>query len=172
MTGLARADLMHLPVVRLSAAERAEIQALGCLPQPACSPADWAVMVKVDRHVVTHMGILYRVIRVGKRRMLVGGFTPVTTLENWRGRGYARASIQSASDFIRTMLAAPFALTICPPDAAAFYEHLGWQIHDEPITADLAGRSTIMHGRVAATLDCQPNIVWPTGSIDLDGAPW
>jgi GNAT superfamily N-acetyltransferase len=172
MTVLARADLMHLPVVRLSAAERAEIQALGCHPQPAWSPADWAVMVKVDRHVVTYMGILYRVIRVGETRMVVGGFTQVITLEDWRGRGYARASLESASDFVRTMLAAPFALVICPPVATTFYEHLGWQVHDAPITAELSGRSTIMHGQVAATLHCQPGAVWPTGPIDLCGAPW
>jgi GNAT superfamily N-acetyltransferase len=172
VTVLARADLMHLPVVRLSAAERAEILALGYHPQPASSPADWAVMVKVDRHVVTHMGILYRVIRVGETPMVVGGFTQVMTLEDWRGRGYARASLESAADFVRMMLAAPFALAICPLEAAAFYEHLGWQVHHAPITAEHSGRSTIMHDQVAATLDCQPGAVWPTGPIDLHGAPW
>ena len=172
MTVLARADLMHLPVVHLSAAERADIQTLSCHPQPAWSPSDWAVMVKVDRHVVAHTGILYRVIRVDETRIAVGGFTQVMTLQNWRGRGYARASLEGASDFVRMMLAAPFALVICPAGDAAFYQRLGWQVHDAPITAEQSGRSTIMHDQVAATLACQPGVVWPAGPIDLGGAPW
>ena len=159
MTLLARADLMHLPVVRLSAAERAEIQPLSCHPQPGWSPAAWAVIVKVDRHVVAHMGILYRVIRVDETRMAVGGFTQVMTRQNWQGRGYARASLESASEFVRVWLAAPFALVICPAGDAAFYQRLGWQVHDAPITAEQSGRSTIMHDQVAATLACQPGVV-------------
>ena len=94
------------------------------------------------------------------------------TLEDWRGRGYARASLESASDFIRMMLAAPFALVICPPVATPFYEHLGWQVQHAPIAAEQSGRSTTMHDQVAVTFDCEPGAVWPTGPIDLLGAPW
>ena len=172
MTLLAPANLLHLPMAHLSAAERAEIQTLTCHPQPGWSPSAWAVIVKVDRHVVTHVGVLYRVIHVGETRLAVGGFTQVMTLDDWRGRGYARASLDSASEFVRVWLAAPFALVICPTAAAAFYQRSGWEVHDAPITAEQAGQSTIMHDQVAATLACQSGAVWPTGPIDLGGAPW
>ena len=168
----APANLLHLPVAHLSAAERAEIQTLTCHPQPGWGPSTWAVLVKVDRHVVTHMGVLYRVIRIGETRMAVGGFTQVMTRDDWRGRGYARASLESAGDFVRVWLAAPFALAICPAVDAAYYQRVGWQVHDAPITAEQAGQITTMHDQVAATLVCQPGAVWPSGPIHLCGAPW
>jgi predicted acetyltransferase len=54
-------------------------------------------MIKADERVVTHAGILDRVIYVGELRVPVGGVTGVMTLADWRGRGCARATLASAA---------------------------------------------------------------------------
>src|SRR5947209_5232983 len=70
----------------------------------SASPIMWSVMAKPDQFVVSHTGILYRVIRVGDVRIPVGGLSLVTTLAEDRGCGHARAVVASATAFVGVWL--------------------------------------------------------------------
>jgi hypothetical protein len=172
-------QVLRLSVSHLSATERNAIHAL--VPDDEChsevasdlvSPMMWSVMAKPEQQVVCQMGILYRVIRVGDVLIPVGGLSAVMTSPDARGRGYARAVVASATAFVGVWLWAPFALVLCAADAASFYEHLGWRKIDEPMSGNGTGGQHVLTDRVAMVLACQGATDWPSGPIDLCGAPW
>lgn len=136
------------------------------------SPQTWSVLVKTDRRVVAHAGVLYRVITVGDLRVPVGGMVGVMTLPAWRGRGFARAALDMATAFVGLQLWARFALVICPRGDADFYDHLGWRVAEAPIWCEQPGGPVKLEGEVALFMPCQGDIEWPPGPIHLRGTPW
>jgi GNAT superfamily N-acetyltransferase len=136
------------------------------------SAPSWSMLVKADGHVVAHAGIVYRVIQVGNLRVPVGGIGGVMTLNEWRGRGYARAALAKATAFAAMQLWAPFAVVICPVEDTAFYEHLGWDVAEGPIVCEQPNGRVSLEREVAVSLACQGDAEWPSGSIDLGGNPW
>lgn len=136
------------------------------------SAPNWSMRVKVDGQVAAHAGVVYRVIKVGNLRVPVGGICGVMTLNDWRGKGYARAALAKAIAFVALQLWAPFAVVICPMEDTAFYEHLGWDVAAAPIQCQQPNGPVTLEREVALTLACQGDAEWPSGSIDLCGAPW
>ena len=181
-------NVIHLAVNNLSSEEREQTSAftrhtLGTSldrVRPFSLPADtytwsgptWSAIVKQDGRVVTHVGILYRIVQVGALRVAVGGIGGVMTLSDWRGRGSARAALASATAFVGTQLWAPFALIICPKVDVGFYLHLGWSVADGAILCDQPGGQVALPHEGAVVLPCQGDAAWPGGSIDLLGCPW
>ena len=167
--------VIRLAAAHLSASEREATRTLA--PDPAIpsqpdadvvSAMTWSVLAKPDQRVVTHTGILYRVIRVGDVRVPVGGLSKVMTLPEARGRGYARAVVSSAAAFVGVWLWAPFAVVLCAPECAPFYQALGWRETNAPISCE----QQALLNRVAMVLPCQGEADWPGGPIDLCGPPW
>ena len=136
------------------------------------SAPSWSMLVKVDGHIVAHAGVVYRIIQVGNLRVPVGGICGVMTLNDWRGRGYARAALAKATAFLAMQLWAPFAVVICPMEDTAFYEHLGWEVAEAPVQCAQPNGRITLEREVALSLACQGDAEWPSGSIDLGGAPW
>jgi GNAT superfamily N-acetyltransferase len=179
---------MHLAEANLSSDERTETQTFtrhtlerhaGRL-RPFALPADsyswtppaWSALVKADQHVVSHAGIIYRVIQVGQVRVPVGGIGGVMTMPEWRSRGYARAVLAAATAFVATQLWAPFVVVLSPRADAAFYEHLGWSVAEAPVWCEQPGGRVALIGEVALFKACHGEAEWPTGPIDLAGTPW
>ena len=148
--------------------------------RPFALPADsyswtaptWSALIKADRRVVAHAGIMYRVMQIGDLRVPVGGIAGVMTLPDWRQRGYARAALAKATAFVGIQLWAPFAVVLCPKEDTAFYEHLGWRAADAAIWCEQPRGRVRLEGEVAVFLPCQGHAEWPGGPIDLGGAPW
>jgi GNAT superfamily N-acetyltransferase len=172
-------QVIRLADCHLSPSERDAARTL--TPDPAVrnevdadvvSAMTWSVLAKSDQRVVTHAGILYRVIRVGDVRVPVGGLSRVMTLPEARGRGYARAVVASAAAFVGMWLWAPFALVLCAPECTAFYQALGWRTTNAPIACEQSGRQPALLNRVAMVLPCQGDAAWPAGPIDLCGPRW
>ena len=132
----------------------------------------WSALVKADQRLVAHAGIIYRVIQIGDLRVPVGGIAGVMTLPGWRQRGYARAALAKATAFVGMQLWAPFAVVICPREDVVFYEHLGWRMTEAPIWCDQPGGRVKLENEVTLFMACQGDADWPSGAIDLGGAPW
>jgi len=171
--------VIQLPVSHLSAGERDALRILRTDAEVrndtdagVASTMTWSVMAKPDQRVVSQTGILYRVIRVGDVLLPVGGLSTAVTLPQARGRGYARAVVASATAFVGVWLWARFAVVLCAADATGFYEHLGWRKVNEPISYPRAGGQQPLLNRTAMVLACQGEAEWPSGPIDLCGAPW
>ncbi len=181
-------SVLQLAVGNLSAEELHETQAFTRHTldhsveriRPLALPADsyswtaptWSVLVKADQRVVTHAGILYRVIQVGQLRVPVGGIGGVMTLHDWRRHGYARAALAHATAFVGMQLWAPFAVVICPRKDTGFYEHIGWHVAEARIWCEQPGGRVTLEDEVAVFLPCQGEAEWPSGPIDLGGTPW
>ena len=135
------------------------------------APPEWTVLVKAGGHVVSQAGILYRVVRVGDQRVVVGGIGGVMTLPGWRGRGYARAVLTKAAAFVRDRLGASFLAVICPAESADLYRALGWQGVDAPISCDQPGERVTLTNELMLVWPCQ-GLPWPEGPVDLCGLPW
>ena len=132
----------------------------------------WSALVKADQRVVAHAGIMYRVIQIGDLRVPVGGIAGVMTLSGWRQRGYARAMLAKATAFVGMQLWAPFAVVICPTDDTGFYEHIGWRVAEGAIWCEQPGGHVKLEGEAVLFAPCQGDADWPSGPIDLCGAPW
>ena len=186
-SGTSQRNVQRLAATHLSARERGEIQTLMCHPRAPTdrrtsafpqtdayewSAPTWSVMVKANQRVVTHAGIVYRVIQVGDVRVPVGGISGVRTLDEWRGHGYARAALANAVAFVAVWLWAPFAVVLCPRTDTAFYEHLGWRMVDAPIWSDQPTGRVSLANEMPMILPCQGAAEWPRGSLDLCGLPW
>ncbi len=177
--------VIRLAARNLSASERAATDAL--TPAPLLetdtatlaskrddSPAPtWSVMALSGQQVVAHASIRCRVIQVGNVRVPVGGMSGVMTLPEWRGRGRARAVVDSAAAFVGIWLWAPFAVVMCPTDdARGFYAKSGWHRASAPVWYERADGERKPTNRVAMILPCQGEAEWPDGPIDLCGAAW
>ena len=96
------------------------------------SPQTRSVLVKTDRRVVAHVGVLYRVITVSGLRVPVGGLGGVMT-SRVAGTGLCVSRWTKATAFVGMQLWARFALVICPRGDTDFYNHLGWRAAEAPI---------------------------------------
>jgi len=67
-------------------------------------------------------------------------------------------------------LGVEFGLLVCEEDVVPFYERLGWQVVEGPLTFDQPGGQATWPA-VVMVLPCGGK-AWPEGMIDLCGLPW
>jgi aminoglycoside 2'-N-acetyltransferase I len=134
------------------------------------SDVDWHVMLRVDGQLVSHVEIVERTGTVAGQPVKLGGIGGVVTLPEWRGRGLATATLERAAAFMRDELQVAFGLLICDERMIPFYNRLGWQVVEGPLTFDQPG-GKVMSAEVTMVLPCA-GADWPEGTIDLCGLPW
>ena len=165
---------------------RVEVRAEGDLTEEECerlnwpwdaperdfewSAPDWRVLVWVEGRVVSQAAILERVGRVAGQPVKLGGVGGVIALPEWRGRGLTGAAMRRAAEFMCRELGVEFGLLVCEEDVVAFYERLGWQVVEGPLTFDQSGGKATWPAAVMV-LPCGEK-EWPGGTIDLCGLPW
>jgi GNAT superfamily N-acetyltransferase len=133
------------------------------------SDSDWFVMGFVEGKLVCRVGILKRVVSIGDDVVVVGGISGVTTLPEYRKRGYATSLMKVAQRFLREELPASFGLLICNADLKPFYRRLGWKEVVGPTTYAQSRGSETCKG-LTMVFECGRE--WPPGPIDLCGYPW
>ena len=134
------------------------------------SVPDWRVLVWADGQVVSQLAIVERVGRVAGQPVKLGGVGGVIARPAWRGRGFTSAALRRAAAFMCQELGVEFGLLLCEEDVAAFYERLGWQAVEGPLTFDQPGGQATWPAAVMV-LPCGEQ-AWPSGVIDLCGLPW
>jgi aminoglycoside 2'-N-acetyltransferase I len=131
---------------------------------------DWLALGRVDGRVVTHVGVTERDVLVDGRPMKVGGVGNVATRPEWRGRGFAAEAVVESTAFLCNREEVGFILLVCLADVAAFYQNLGWETIDGPVSFDQPqGRMTWPNVAMVWSCTGEP---WPGGAIDLCGLPW
>jgi len=134
------------------------------------SEPDWCVLVWADGQVVSQLAIAERTCLVAGQPVKLGGVGGVIALPDWRGRGFTSRAMRRAAAFMCQELGVEFGLLVCEEDVVAFYERLGWQVVEGPLTFDQPGGKATWPA-VAMVLPCGEK-AWPTGTIDLCGRPW
>ena len=134
------------------------------------SEPDWCVLVWANGQVVSQLAIVERVGLVAGRPVKLGGLGNVIALPAWRGRGFTSAALRRAAAFMCQELGVEFGLLVCEEDVVPFYERLGWQVVEGPLTFDQPGGQATWPA-VVMVLPCGGK-AWPEGMIDLCGLPW
>jgi GNAT superfamily N-acetyltransferase len=117
-----------------------------------------------------------RTVSVSGRETSVAGIRGVVTDPEQRRRGYGRAVMERAHDFMRSFAGVEFALLFSSVMAVPFYESLGWTSIRGPVMVDQP------NGRIdyTETLPTAPVMIlrlrrsadMPAGQIDVRGLPW
>lgn len=173
-----------IPKVNLSAAQTQALAALsravyppspdGIKPQNPISWATttWSVLVWDQAHqLVSHVGLLARQGRFTDCPVLIGGIGGVKTHPTARRRGYARAGIDHAIEFLCIEQAVDFSLLVCREELLPYYGRLGWHhfagdlLVEQPpgIEKFVFNQPMVFEGNGRLPLN---------GVIDLCGMPW
>ena len=131
---------------------------------------DWDVMVWVGERLVSRLGLVERIARVGEREVRLTGVGGVGTLPDARRRGYAALALRAAERFLRDELRADFGLLICAEKRIPFYGRLGWRVVGGPVVFEQPGGKRTLAGTAMALPGTKSD--WPDGVIDLCGLPW
>jgi GNAT superfamily N-acetyltransferase len=131
---------------------------------------DWDVMVWVGDRLVSRIGIVERIARVGEREVRLAGVGGVGTLPGERRHGYAALALREAERFLRDELGAEFGLLICAERMIPYYERFGWRVAVAPLFYEQPTGRKVLRGPTMVLTGTKAD--WPDGVIDLCGLPW
>ena len=131
--------------------------------------ADMRFFVRSDEHVLTHVGLYFRVGKDGDAPRDIVGIGAVMTDPGARRQGHASTTLRAVTELMK-MQGRDFGLLFCEPHNVAFYEGLGWRVFDGDVFCEQpTGRIKfdVMHTMVLP-LRCDVR----SHVIDLCGLPW
>lgn len=129
------------------------------------------VLLWEDDRLVSHIGIMERIIEVGGRPVHVAGVRSVMTLPSHQGRGYASQAMTRTAEYIaESMPQAEHGLLCCLDRRVPLYSRLGWSvIPDRTVYEQPEGPTVCPVNIMVKPFRGKP---WPGGEVDLKGLPW
>jgi predicted GNAT family N-acyltransferase len=132
----------------------------------------WRILIRdAEDQLVSHVGVLTRLGAGDDIEFLIGGIGGVMTHPAQRGRGYASAGIQRATDFLRREMGVDFSLLVCRADLMAYYQRLGWSafagdtlVRQNSIKSIFTWNEVMVIAAAQALPSCRV--------LDLCGLPW
>lgn len=166
------------PARQLAAADREQLQSLlneafgddAIGKQYEWADNDWNLLLRREREIVSHVGVVERTVSVEGQLIKVGGIGAVATAPPWQRRGLAQQLLDQTASFLRDQLGASFGLLICGEHRRPYYARLGWQVVAGPLLIDQPKGKCVMPA-IIMVLPCR-EMLWPPGTIDLCGLPW
>ena len=149
-------------------------QALRLIPAPAAD-TKYVVRVWESDRLVSCLWITERTILVDGRNTCTAGIRGVRTDPACRRRGYGRAAMERATDFIRRELRPELALLISSQMAVPFYRTLGWETIEGPVLCEQPDGTinlTEAFPENPAMVVLPAGGQLPRGTVDLCGYPW
>ena len=134
------------------------------------APVDWITRLFADGQLVSHVSITDRICDAGGKSVRIGGIGGVSTLPEYRGRGYATLLMQKSAAFMRQDMQVDFGLLFCGAKMEPFYHQLGWQRIDAQVYYNQPERKLLTDGLLMYLPCIEQN--WPDGEVDVCGLPW
>ncbi len=131
---------------------------------------DWMALGYRNEELVTQLSMPKREIMVGSEKILTAGVGGMATHPNHHHKGYGSALLKATETFMRDELRVPFGLLICADETQPFYELAHWQRVADSLYYHQEDQEKILHTSVMILQ--LKNQTWPTGKINLCGAPW
>jgi predicted GNAT family N-acyltransferase len=131
---------------------------------------EWYILGFRRGELITHVGVLRRIITVGQISLPVAGVCYLITEPENRNQGLASAVMREAVTFLKNELGQAFGLLTCRSRLESFYARTGWRtvagptIFAQPDGIRCCGGLTMVN-------ECR-GIPWPEGEINLGGLPW
>jgi len=137
-----------------------------------CRPTAWRFLVYADEKVVSQAGVLNHVVTIGNLKVRVGGIGGVVTVPSARLKGYARAVLQAALDFMREEWEAEFGFLLCLDGMIPFYQKLGWQKVVDTVVMDQPSGNMPLPSGLSAVVFPYKGKEWPAGTVEMNSMPW
>ena len=131
---------------------------------------DWMALGFLNEELVTQLSMPKREIMAGSERVWVAGIGGMATHPNYHHKGYGSALLKATETFMRNELQVPFGLLICADETQPFYELAHWERVADLLYYRQEDQRRSLHTSVMILQ--LKNQAWPTGEIDLCGAPW
>lgn len=131
---------------------------------------DWMVLGFLEHELVSQFCLHQREITVGEESIPVAGVGGVATHPDWQKRGFASQLLRASVDFLQIKMKAVFGLLVCDDQIQPVYARCGWRT---------VARSLVfiqdqqLRSLPACVMILElTNRPWPSGEINLCGAPW
>ena len=121
--------------------------------------------------LVSAAGMLFRNATVDGIVTSIAGIGGVMTLPSAQRKGFGRAAMLAAHEFIERGNSAAFGLLFCEPKNIGFYQSIGWSVFDGTVIVEqpgAVGPYHVMPALVRSFAGARP----ARGEIDLCGLPW
>ncbi len=136
------------------------------------APPQWSILLwNVDSKLVSYVGALTRRGKCDNQETLIGGIGGVKTHPTQRGKGYAKAGIQRATDFLRREMGVDFSLLVCRANLMTYYQRLGWTafagdtlVRQKGLKTKFTWNEVMVRPAIKALPQC--------AALDLCGLPW
>ena len=132
----------------------------------------WSHVFAPGGDVQGHIGIVTRLIRVGRHEVTVAGVQNVAVHPDLRGSGLGPQMMAEAMEHARRA-GLDFGLLFCVPALEKYYRSLGWITLDVPVVmSDAQGGRVPMPGKNICMFHPLNATAFPARTIDLQGADW
>lgn len=151
------------------------------------SAPSFTVFEEKDGIVTGHIGIVRRLVRVGRASMgsrgnhesqegwedvEVAGVQNVAVLPETRGSGLGRRLMAKAMDHAAAQ-GIPFGLLFCIPELESYYASMGWVLNPVAVTMDWEGQIGVpIPEKNICMVRELAGLRFPPGPIHLNGADW
>lgn len=138
-------------------------------------PSGWIVRVRDEGQLVSSVGIVQRTVLRRERCVDIGGISGMMTDPAHQRRGFGRAAMERAADFILQELRAEMGLLLSSESAVPFFLRLGWRVIEGPVLCEqpegtLDFTEAFPHEPAMVLVPAGHAV--PTGTINLRGLPW
>ncbi|MEA3364331.1 MAG: GNAT family N-acetyltransferase [Candidatus Hydrogenedentes bacterium] len=131
---------------------------------------DWRVLVRSDGELAAHVAITQRTVSANGKPARVGGIGGVMSPPRFQGKGHAKTAMLRARDYMQKTLHLEFGFLFCSADLLRYYQRLGWERIDGPVSfAQDEGDATWHEKAMVLPLTDRP---WPGPPVDINGRPW
>lgn len=130
---------------------------------------EWHIILRDGSVLASHVGLLERVVQVRGADVTVMGVGNVMTPPAYQGKGLASKGMDAAAALMRER-GVPFGFLFCGEHLVKYYDRLGWQLLNDPVTFHQSDGPHLWH---ACTMVLPVgDTKWPRGPVDLGGPPF
>jgi len=131
---------------------------------------EWHVLVEIDHHPVSHVGLLRREASVGEVSIVLGAVGGVVTSKPFQGQGFGTRALTEAVTVLRQEWHVDFGALLCQEPLMSFYARLGWHRVDAPVFF-AQPNGAVLSPLVLMVIACSQQ-EWPQGAVNLQGFPF
>jgi nodulation protein A len=130
----------------------------------------WHAMGRLGGRLVSQIGIVDRIIRIGAQNLSIAGVGGVATHPEYRRRGFARILLQTAVEQMRQRGGYDFAMLFCDTSMIPYYSASGFNLVHNPVYILQSDQPALFEdNKMVRPLSGKP---WPEGDVDLNGQSW
>jgi predicted N-acetyltransferase YhbS len=137
------------------------------------SVPSWSLYLEENSHIISHVGVVDRTIRIGDQLVRVAGMQNVFVLPEYRGKGLCdvlmKDAMNKAAEFTYD-----YGFLFCIPEIEKVYRRCGWSKlpNMSIVRVDESGQESVLSSKNIAMYYPLAKSEFPEGQIHLQGNDW